>query len=353
MAKKRKTLVDNLQEIIDSGDLDAFQAVFDKCEINATNRGATTCNALSYRNLTPAHIQFLIDNGLDVNADCGWGYSTVALQAGNKDNLKCLLDHGADINCIIKEYNGSAVSRACSCLDVEAVKNLLEQNASIDVKCDLDQKSLLEAVLAHCDNAYIVNALEISKMLIDAGAFASDRTKEYVHRIGERFEVFRADFNKERVEQYSDALDELYKIFDVEPVPRREIHDGTSVISIKATTWQKQHEELWNMLVPGKGKAQTMQGEMIRIVGKVLYEILDNGGINWDDDYRQMLRTLHTFLQMGSGIESGLVEEACNLTKKISPHSSKKELYRLNELVVQWVIANPEPVKLGDVDYDR
>ena len=56
---------------------------------------------------------------------------------------------------------------------------------------------------------------------------------------------------------------------------------------------------------------------------------------------------------MGSGIESGLVEEACNLTKKISPHSSKKELYRLNELVVQWVIANPEPVKLGDVDYDR
>ena len=107
------------------------------------------------------------------------------------------------------------------------------------------------------------------------------------------------------------------------------------------------------MMVPGKGKAQTMQGEMIRIVGKVLYEILDNGGMNWDDDYRKMLRTLHTFLQTGSGMESELVEEACNLTKRISSRSGKKELYRLNELVVQWVLANPKPVKLGDVDYDR
>lgn len=31
----------------------------------------------------------------------------------------------------------------------------------------------------------------------------------------------------------------------------------------------------------------------------------------------------------------------------------KKALYRLNELVVQWVIANPEPVKLGDEEYNR
>ena len=128
---------------------------------------------------------------------------------------------------------------------------------------------------------------------------------------------------------------------------------GRSPISIKATTWQKQHEELWDLLVPGRGKAQTMQGEMIRIVGKVLHEILDNGGVNWDHDYVQMVEALHKFLQMNSGMEAGLVEEACNLTKKISPRSGKKELYRLNELVVQWVIANPEPVKLGDEDYNR
>ncbi len=45
-AKKRKILVDNMQEIIDSGDLDAFKAVFDKCEITATNRGKTTRNIM-------------------------------------------------------------------------------------------------------------------------------------------------------------------------------------------------------------------------------------------------------------------------------------------------------------------
>lgn len=44
MAKKRKTLPNDLQEIIDSRDLDRFQAVFEKCELSATNRGMTAEN---------------------------------------------------------------------------------------------------------------------------------------------------------------------------------------------------------------------------------------------------------------------------------------------------------------------
>ena len=51
MAKKKK-LVDNFQEIIDSGDFELFKSVFDKCEITATSRGKSTCNAFSYRNFS-------------------------------------------------------------------------------------------------------------------------------------------------------------------------------------------------------------------------------------------------------------------------------------------------------------
>ena len=80
------------------------------------------------------------------------------------------------------------------------------------------------------------------------------------------------------------ALDELYKLFGVPPVPQRTMHDGITQISVKGKRWQEQYDELWNMLVPGNGKAKTIQGEMIRIAGKVTHEILDNGGISWDDD---------------------------------------------------------------------
>lgn len=352
MAKKKK-LVDNFQEIINSGDFEAFTSVFEKCEITATGRGKTTCNAFSYRNLTPEHIQFLIDNGLEVNGDCGFGYPPVAFHAANKENLKCLLKNGADIDYIAVFYRGSALAKACSTLDVEAVKNLLEENASIDVSGDIDGKTLLDTTLAHCDNIYIPKALAISKMLLNAGVLMTDKTIGYVQKIGERFEFFRDNISKDIVDELSTALDELYELFDVAPVAPRIMHNGTTQISVKGKRWQEQYDELWNMLVPGKGKAQTVQGEMIRIVGRVTNEILDNGGINWDDDYREMLHTLSRFLNLNKALETELMEEVACITQHITVSADKKTLYRLTEIVVKWVLANPEPILLSEVNYER
>lgn len=352
MAKKKK-LVDNFQEIIDSGDFEAFTNVFEKCEITATGRGKTTCNAFSYRNLTPKHIQFLIDHGLEVNGDCGFGYPPVAFHAANRDNLKCLLQNGADIDYIAVFYRGTALAKACSTLDAEAVKNLLEENASIDVSGDIDGKTLLESTLAHCDNIYIPKALEISRMLLNAGACVTDKTIEYVQKIGERFEFFRDNISKDIVNELSTELEELYELFGVTPVARRTMHDGTAQISVKAKRWQEQYDELWDMLVPGNGKAQTIQGEMIRITGRITYEILDNGGINWDDDYKEMLHTLSEFLNLNKKLGKDLVEEAGYIIKHITVSTDKNTLYRLTEIIVQWVLANSEPLPLGKVNYER
>lgn len=352
MAKKKK-LVENFQEIIDSGDFELFKSVFDKCEIAATGKGKTTCNAFSYRNLTPKHIQFLIDNGLEVNGDCGFGYPPVVFHAANRDNLRCLLENGADINYVAVFYRGSALTKACSTLDAEAVRNLLAENASIDVPGDFDGKTLLDSTLAHCDNIYIPKALEISRMLLNAGVMASDKTTGYVQKIGERFEFFRGNMSKDIVDELSMALDELYELFGVTPVARRVMHDGTTPISVKGKKWQDQYNELWNMLVPGNGKAQTIQGEMIRIVGRVTHEILDNGGINWDDDYREMLHTLSGFLNLNKGLEMELIKEANNITKHITISTDKEVLYRLTEIIVQWVLANSEPLPLDEVNYIR
>ena len=354
MAKKKKKLVDGFEAIIESGDLDAFKAVFDKCEITASKYGGKDkCNAMSYKNLTPEHIRFLIDNGLDVNSDCGFGYPAIAFQAYDKENLKCLLENGADINCVVESYRGTALTKACEELDPVAVKNLLEAGASVDVPGFIGE-TLLNTVLRRGDNIYIPQVLEISRMLLDAGCTPDDKSREYVTKTGERFEFFRDRIAPDFLDEPDAALSELYVLFDVPPVPKRKQHDGISEIKVEGKVWTEQYNELWQLLVPSGGKAQTLQGEAIRIAGKVTYEILDNGGINWDEEYRKMAAFLADILKTNpDAIGKEKFDEAILLISKISANSDKKLLYRLTELVVEWVLANPKPVPLGEVDYIR
>lgn len=354
MARKRKTLIENLQEIIDSGDLDAFKAVFDKCEISATHRGNTTTNVLSYKGLTPAHITFLVENGIDVNADAGWGMPPVFHQAYSLENLQCLIAHGADINLTVKEYRGNALFYATEFHMAQYVRNLLLCGAVPNETGGWFKDSALDACLRSCRSIEIINTLDIARMLLDAGlAEKTEKSAKFVREIGEKFEFMRPDFNPDTVDQYSQALDELYALFDVEPVPKRVIYDGKSRITVLSDTWQKQHEELWNMLVPGKGAANTVQGELIRISGRLANEILDNGSINWDEDFRKMAKAMVGYFHSADGMDAALIEEACALSQSISSHSDEKKLYRLTELAVKWVIANPEPIALKQVDYNR
>lgn len=213
----RKTLPDNFSEIIDSGDMKAFGEVFKKCEITAVNKGRTTCNAFSYGNLKPCHIQFLIDNGLQPNADCGFGYPAVKFHAANKDNLKCLLDNGADIDFAAVPYRGNALASACLSADAGAVRNLLEANASVDVPGDVDGKTLLDSALAHCDNGDIPAVLEISKMLINAGVEPTNKTAGYLKQIGERFRLYKSEMGDKIQNELDAALCELHKLFNAAP----------------------------------------------------------------------------------------------------------------------------------------
>ena len=112
------------------------------------------------------------------------------------------------------------------------------------------------------------------------------------------FESRKESISKEQADELSSLLDEFFDRFDISPVvvPHIDKHDGVSAITVTGKTWKEQYNELWAYLVPESGKAQTVQGEMIRIIGKVSYEILDNGGLNWDADYRNMLKALSGYM---------------------------------------------------------
>ena len=79
------------------------------------------------------------------------------------------------------------------------------------------------------------------------------------------------------------------------------IHDGVSPIYVPEGDEDKAFQTLWDYLVPSYGKAQTAQGEIIRIAGRVQHEFLGNGCINWDEDFQKMLDAFLEYLQLGNG----------------------------------------------------
>ena len=47
----------------------------------------------------------------------------------------------------------------------------------------------------------------------------------------------------------------------------------------------KECKYIWNNMVPKAGQADNLQGEMLRMAEKLRNEAIDNGNINWDDNF--------------------------------------------------------------------
>jgi acylphosphatase len=174
---------------------------------------------------------------------------------------------------------------------------------------------------------------------------------DLVTDIGEQFEFHAASFNTNAVEEVRNALEELYRIFEVKPVAKHVLHDGKSPITTSAKTWQGQHRELWALLVPSSGPAETIQGEVIRITGRIANELDGNGGANWDGDYKKMVDAFLSFIKQGEQLSFSELLEAEEIAKEVKRKSG--ETARMCELGVKWVIGNPSPLNLPSVEYKR
>lgn len=353
MAKKRKTLPKEFQELIEAGDVEGLKAIFDRCELNAYQAGYNKDTALFFPGLPEAFVRWLVEEGLDINDRNQVKSTPLHEQArSEKGNVALYLELGADINAV-NNWNETPLYKAAVHFQPENVRILLKNGAKHSIKTKIDQTMPLEAMLSGCTNAHISRVAEIAELFINAGVQMNENMKKSVKRIGETFEFYRRDFNKEYLEETENGLARLYALFDVPPAPRRRIHDGCSPITVTAKTWQSQHSELWNFLVPGCGKAQTVQGEVIRISGRLSHEILDNGSMNWDSDFRKMVKALLEHFREGTPLGAKDLEKASALAKTVSKGEGEKEVEQLSELAVRWVMQNPIPIQLKQADYER
>ncbi|XTB53411.1 ankyrin repeat domain-containing protein [Fusobacterium nucleatum] len=348
MAKKKKTLPANFEELLETKDLEALKAVFNECELNAYDRRSFNKPALSFYDVPLELMDWLIAQGADINVKDEYDRTPLHYHAQVNDieRVTLLLEKGADIEAIA-EYDETPLHAAGYYPEVTAL--LIAKGANVKAKDDMKHNPM-EAMLYSVQSIDIPKAAKTAELYLKAGVKPTKFAKEQVTRIGEEFEFHREGFNPEYLEETDTALQELYKLFDVPPVPRRIQHDGKSPIVLTGDTWEKRYEQAWELLVPSSGRASTVQGEVVRIAGRVNDELLRNAMGNWDKEYRKMLNAINGYLQQGNPLSEKELAEVAHIQKHILEDDGTGT-QRLCKLATAWVVQNPEPIALGKVNY--
>ncbi|HEX4847662.1 MAG TPA: ankyrin repeat domain-containing protein [Novosphingobium sp.] len=367
MAKaKRKTLPKDFAELVRAGDAGRIRAVFDSCALDATG-GYEKDTALAFVGLPEEVTRWLVEQSADVNARNSYQRTPLHRLAGHwQGEIALLLELGADPNAA-DQKGQTPLHFAARVGNEAAVRALLAAGADPGARNDAGQTPL-QLALDQCHNAQIARVARVAEVLLDAtpakpagllgrllgrvpvNPASAPRLAEAVVRIGEQFEFHRAGFNPDTVDEADAGLQRLYELFGVPPVPRRVMHDGKARIDPGPGSWQDQHQALWELLVPSSGAAATVQGEVIRLSGRIDYEIAVNGGANWDEGYRKMADALLIHLASGTPLSEAEQAEAATAVRNVR---TKDDASLLCELAVAWVTRNPQPVALGRVAYNR
>lgn len=355
MAKaKRKTLPTNFTEILETGSFDEQKAVFNSCALDAYERGYSHDTALHQYAIKEELARYLVSQGLNINTQNAYGrtplytHSTVGAPL-----VAVLLEIGADVN-LANNDGCTPLFTALANARVDTIKLLLEHGADIKHKNQAKQNAL-EYGLSLTSNASIPDILQCSKLMLDAGLKVTKNMQKSVKAIGDNFERYREAFNKDLLATTDAALTELYKLFDVEPAAKHITHDGTESITITGNTQQEQFNNLWDLLVPPQGAAKTVQGEVIRIAGRVRSEFYRNGGANWDREYRSMLNALIKHLGTHNALSDDDIAQAKEIAHAVNGKGDFDEniLDELALLALAWVKQNLDPVHLKMPAYTR
>ena len=371
MAKqKRKTLPKDFKELLTAGDIETLKAVFDNCDIDARG-GYSKQTALAFNECPDEFTRWLVERGADLSASDDYGETPLHSRAGHwQGRVEVLIELGADMN-HDAGGRGSPLHRAAAVGNLRTAGALLNSGADAYATNNGGQTPLVFA-LQRCRNSDIERMAPMAELLLAAMSKAPDKAQSFIGRlfggsartspvtpemkrlvqnIGTDFEFHRAGYNPDSVGAASAALDRLYSLFDVPPVPRRAMHDGNASIAATPGRWEDQHQELWELLVPSSGAARTVQGEMIRISGRIHDEIERNGGVNWDSDYRKMAGAFLELLMSGHQLPDPELGRAREIVANVK--RGQGDTAELCRLAVSWVALNPKPIALPDPDYER
>ena len=342
-----------MEELLKEGDMAELRSLFSQCEPNALS----WCK-LNIFSLVPMPREFALwarEQGADINfRDCqGW---TPLFEVARRDgDVSLLIELGADVNAADKDgYTPLHIAAGRGCK--KAVRALLKAGASIDARTrDYDGFGCftpLEYVICEPDLSSI-RKYEICKFLLSQGAERTERSCRFASAFSEAFYRHNAGkASSKSLQNQEEALKKLCALFDAELRRADPFHDGVSPILVtNVSSFKNNFQEMWDFLVPPSGRARTAQGEVIRIAGRIRHELMCNGGMNWDEDYRNMLYTFRRYFCPVPGEEPEYVKEIIEALKDGDVNDWMIE--RMCRCALHWVQDNPEVRPLLEADYTR
>jgi hypothetical protein len=368
---KKKLLPKDFEALLKAGDLNALKSVFDTCDINARG-GSFKQTALAFNECPDELARWLVEGGADLSAHDSYGDTPLHARSKHwQGRIDILLELGADVH-HGEGMRGTPLHAAAGAYRVDKARVLIAHGARVDA-LNCEKQNPLTYALQRCANSNIERMAPLAELLITEGARRETKPqgflasllgtrqpershqtaemKAFVTRIGTNFEFHRSGINPEFIDATDAGLQKLYELFGVPPVPRRTLHDGKSPIVAKAANWRERHQELWEFLVPSSGAAATIQGEAIRISGKIRDELERNGSANWDVDYKNMASAFVEYVGSGAPLPASELAEARAIVAEVQ--ARRGDSSRLCELAVHWVALNPKPVKLPPPNYSR
>jgi hypothetical protein len=107
--------------------------------------------------------------------------------------------------------------------------------------------------------------------------------------------------------------------------------------------WAQAYRRLWNELVPQRGQAETVQGELLRCIGKITDEAYRNGNENWDEQFEKMAQFIGSTLDDPTVFSAGERAKIRSSVDRIvrnpdSPDTSGRgsSYYYLGEKAIEW-----------------
>lgn len=117
--------------------------------------------------------------------------------------------------------------------------------------------------------------------------------------------------------------------------------------------YDEEYADLWARLVPRGGQAETVQGELVRAIGRLASECYRNGSTNWDDGFRAFAEFAERHVRDASvfdesticGIEQDLAEIQRYGEEEEPPYEEGEDAFdRLTDRVVEWCRVHPDPI---------
>jgi|GEM_PF-113023 len=362
-AGMRKTLPNNIQEILASGDVEAVAEAVKNCEIGAYLRSEYGKPKLLHLVCSQEIVEFLVARGEDINCRNERGQTPIHCRVKERrpDLIPGLIALGGDINAR-DNTDQTPLFDAVEYLDAQEVEQMIQWGA--DPTLDAHSKiygdyTLTKYALSWYNLFDSPRILRIFNVLRAHGA----------HPSGEEYKALQAmdkdrcsiishnseEASNPRFLEAAEALRQLCEMFGVaQQVARPAPSVGEMLKLDSSKSWKKLSNELWDLLVPLDNQAETLQGEAIRITGKVAYEVYDNGGINWDRSFGKLMDQYLRVVSSGVSLPSDSLSRAEAAVASLKTRSMNTgDVDEITTLAVEWVRLNPVLVELNLPDVGR